>query len=100
MDVAIFDSKKIRFTVGAENGLLSSKNEADVEAIIDRLEKAEHHFFQAKSLKNKDLVMRVFEIHYKQFRIIFKLHNTYMEVLYILNSTVFPPNGNPIYEAF
>ena len=99
MDVTIFDNKKIRFTDWAENGLLSFKNEADVEAIIDRLQKAEHHFFYAKSLKNKDLVMKVFEIHYNQLRILFKLHNTYMEVLYILSRNVFPPNGNPVYEA-
>ena len=100
MDVAIFDSKKIRFTVWAENVLLALKNEADVEAIIESLEKAEHSFFYAKSLRNKDLFMKTFEIHYKQFRIIFKLQNTYMEVLYILNRHVFPPNGNPVYEAF
>ena len=100
MDVAIFESKKIRFTVWAENVLLALKNEADVEAIIDRLEQAEHNLFYAKSLKDKNLFMRVFEIHYKQFRIIFKLQNTYMEVLHILHREAFPPNGNPVYEAF
>ena len=36
MDVAIFDNKKIRYSLGAENGLLSFKNEADVDAIIER----------------------------------------------------------------
>jgi hypothetical protein len=100
MDVAIFDNKKIRFSLWAENSLLGSKNEADVEAIIDRLQKAEQYFYSAKSLKNKDLAMKTFEIHYKYIRVIFKLHNYFIEVSYILNSNAFPPNGNPVYEAF
>jgi hypothetical protein len=99
MDVAIFDNKKIRFSLGAENSLLSSKNEADVDAIIARLEKARDYFFNAKSLKNKDLAEKTYEIHYKQIRVIFKLHNTYIEVSYILNRNAFPANGNPVYEA-
>lgn len=100
MDVTIFDNKKIRFTDWAENSLLSSKNEADVKAIVDRLEKAAQNFFYGKSLKNKDLDRETFEIHYKHVRIIFKLHNTYMEVQHILNRNAFPPNGTPVYEAF
>ena len=99
MDVAIFDNKKIRYSLGAENGLLSFKNEADVDAIIERLEKAREHFYYAKSLKNKDLAMETYEIHYKHLRIIFTLRNTYMEVSYILNRNAFPPNGTPVYEA-
>jgi hypothetical protein len=75
--LTIFDNKKIRFTDWAENSLLSSKNEADVKAIVDRLEKAAQIFFYGKSLKNKDLDRKTFEIHYKHVRIIFKLHNTY-----------------------
>ena len=43
---------------------------------------------------------RVFEIHYKQIRVIFQLKNTFIEVSYILNKYAFPPNGNPVYEAF
>jgi hypothetical protein len=100
MDVAIFDNKKIQFTIGAENSLLGSKNDADVDAIIARLEQARNYFYSAKSLKNKALVMQTYEIHYKHFRIVFKLQNTYIEVLSILNSYVFPPNGNPVYETF
>jgi hypothetical protein len=100
MDVTIFENRKIRFTVWAENSLLSLKNETDVEAIIDRLEAAKEHFMPSKSLKNKDLMMKTFEIHYKDFRLLFKLHNTFLEVLYILNKNVYPPNGNPVYEAF
>lgn len=100
MDVAIFDNKKIRFSLWAENSLLSAKNESDVDAIIERLEKARDYFFSAKSLKNKDLVMKTYEIHYKHLRILFQLHNSYIEVSYILSRNVFPPNGNPVYEAF
>ena len=44
MDVTIFDKKKIRFSFGAENALLSAKNEADVAAIYTSLEKAQDHF--------------------------------------------------------
>jgi hypothetical protein len=79
--------------------LLSAKNEADVEAIIDRLKKAEQYFYSAKSLKDKDLAMKTYEIHYKHVRIIFQLHNTYMEISHILNRNAFPPNGTPVYEA-
>ena len=100
MDVTIFDNKNIRFLLGAEGPLLSSKNEEDVDAIVSALEKAREHFYNAKSLKNKALVNRVFEIHYKQIRVIFQLKNTYIEVSYILNKYAFPPNGNPVYEAF
>lgn len=100
MDVTIFDNKNIRFLLGAEGPLLSSRNEEDVEAIVFALEKARAHFYNAKSLKNKDLENRVFEIHYKQIRVIFQLKNTFIEVSYILNKYAFPPNGNPVYEAF
>ena len=100
MDVTIFDDKKLRFTVWAENGLLSFKNQADVEAIVDRLEAAKDHFIPSKSLKNKDLINKTYEIHYKDYRVVFILHNTFLEITYIINRNVFPPNGNPVYEAF
>ena len=100
MDVTIFDNKKIRFLIGAEGSLLLSKNEADVDAIISALEKAQQHFYNAKSLKDKELVNRVFEIHYKHIRVIFQLKNTFIEVSTIINIYAFPPNGNPVYEAF
>ena len=100
MDVTIFDNKKIHFLIGAENGLLSFKNEADVEAIYASLEQAQNHFYNGKSLKNKDLISHVFEIHYKQYRVICQLQNTFIEVSYILNKYVFPPNGTPVYETF
>ena len=100
MDVTIFDNKKIRFLLGAENPLLAMKNEADVDAIYTALEKAQDHFYNGKSLKNKDLINYVFEIHYKKYRIFCQLYNTYIEVSYILNIHAFPPNGNPVYEAF
>ena len=100
MDVTIFDKKKIRFSFGAENALLSAKNEADVEAIYTSLEKAQDHFYNAKSLKNKGLVNTIFEIHYKQVRVICRLQDTFIEVTYILNKHAFPPNGNLVYETF
>ena len=100
MDVTIFDNKKIRFSIGAENSLLSSKSDTDVDAIYTSLEKAQDHFYNTKSLKNKDLVDKVFEIHYKHIRVIFKLKNTFIEVSNIINIYAFPPNGNPVYEAF
>ena len=100
MDVTIFDNKKIRFLLGAENPLLAMKNEADVDAIYTALEKAQDHFYNGKSLKNKDLINYVFEIHYKYIRVIFQLKNTFIEVSSILNIHAFPPNGNPVYEAF
>ena len=99
MDVTIFDNKKIRLLVGAENGLLSFKNDAEVDAIYAALEKAQDHFYNTKSLKNKDLVNTAFEIHYKKYRIICKLYNTFIEVSYIINIHAFPPNGNLVYEA-
>ena len=98
MDVTIFDNKKIRYSIGAEGSLLLSKNEADIDAIVDALEKAQTYFYNGKTLKNKDLVNRVFEIHYKYIRVIFQLHNTFIEVSNILNIHAFPPNGNPVYE--
>ena len=100
MDVTIFDNKKIRFLIGAENLLLALKNEADVDAIYAALEKAQSHFYNAKSLKDKDLLKHNFEIHYKQFRVLCQLHNTFIEVSYILNKYAYPPNGTPVYEAF
>ena len=100
MDATIFDNKKIRILLGAEGPLLSMRNEADVDAIMGALEKAQDHFYNAKSLKDKDLVNHVFEIHYKQFRVICRLQNTFIEVTYILNKYTFPPNGTPVYEAF
>ena len=100
MDVTIFDNKKIRFSFGAENALLSAKNEADVEAIYAALEKARDHFYNGKSLKNKGLLNTVFEIHHNQVRVICQLQNTFIEVSYILNKHVFPPNGTPVYETF
>ena len=100
MDVTIFDNKKIRILLGAEGPLLSMKNEADVDAIYTALEKAQAHFYNGKSLKNKDLIKYIFEIHYKQYRVFCQLFNTYIEVSYILNKYAFPPNGNPVYEAF
>ena len=100
MDVTIFNNKKIRFSLGAEGPLLSAKNEADVDAIYAALEKAQAHFYNAKSLKNKGLLNYVFEIHYKVVRVICQLHNTFIEVTYILNKHAFPPNGNLVYEAF
>ena len=71
-----------------------------VEAIVSALEKAQQQFYNTKSLKNKDLVNRVFEIHYKYIRVIFQLKNTFIEVSNILNIHAFPPNGTPVYEAF
>ena len=100
MDVTIFDNKNIRFAFGPENLLLAQKKEEDVDAIYTALEKARDHFYNAKSLKNKDLIKHVFEIHYKQFRVICQLQNTFIEVTHILNKYGFPPNGNPVYEAF
>ena len=100
MDVTIFDNKKIRYLLSAEGPLLSVKNEADVDAIVSALEKAQQQFYNTKSLKNKDLVNRVFEIHYKYIRVIFQLKNTFIEVSNILNIHAFPPNGTPVYEAF
>ena len=100
MDVTIFDNKKIRYSIGAEGPLLSVKNGADVDAVVSALEKAQEHFYNDKSLKNKGLVNHEFEIHYKYIRVIFKLKNTFIEVSNILNIHAFPPNGTPVYEAF
>ena len=100
MDVTIFDNKQIRYLIGAEGPLLTAKSEADIDAVVSALEKAQAQFYNTKSLKNKDLMNRVFEIHYKYIRVIFQLKNTFIEVSSILNIHAFPPNGNPVYEAF
>ena len=100
MDVTIFDNKKIRFSFGAENVLLAQKSEVDVDAMYMALEKTRDHFYNDKSLKNKDLIKYTFEIHYKQFRVICQLQNTFIEVTLILNKYAFPPDGTPVYEAF
>ena len=99
MDVTIFDNKKIRFLLGAEGPLLSIKSEADVDAIYAALKKAQAQFYNAKSLKNKELLNHEFEIHHKYIRVIFQLKNTFIEVPNILNIHAFPPNGTPVYEA-
>ena len=100
MDVTIFDNKKIRFSLGAEGPLLTMKNEADVDAIYNALEKAQAHYYNSKSLRNKELAKSLFEIHYKKYRIFCQLHDNYIEVSYILNIHDYPPNGSPVYEAF
>ena len=100
MDVTIFNNKKIRFSLGAEGPLLTMKNEADVDAIYNALEKAQAHYYNAKSLKDKALAKSLFEIHYKKYRIFCQLHDTFIEVSYILNIHDYPPNGSPVYEAF
>ena len=62
MDVTIFDNKKIRFSLGAEGPLLTMKNEADVDAIYNALEKAQAHYYNSKSLRNKELAKSLFKI--------------------------------------
>ena len=93
--VHFLEEEQLHFSSAAETALLSLSNE-DADYIGTLLDKAAMDLLPKKD--RNALVFTKYEIHYKHYRIIFKVADDYLDVIHIVNRYAFPPNGTPVYE--
>ena len=93
--VYFLEEEQLHFSSAAETALLSLNN-ADADAIGTLLDKAAMDLLPKKN--RNELFFTKYEIHYKHYRIIFKVTNDYLDIIHIVNRHAFPPNGTPVYE--
>lgn len=93
--VYFLEEEQLHFSSAAETALLSLSNE-DADYIGTLLDKAAMDLLPKKN--RNELFFTKYEIHYKHYRVIFKVSNDHLDIIHIVNRHAFPPNGTPIYE--
>ena len=94
--VHFLEEEQLHFSSAAETALLSLSNE-DADHIGTLLDKAAMDLLPKKEMN--ELFFTKYEIHYKHYRIIFKVLNDHLDIIHIVNRYAFPPNGTPVYES-
>ena len=100
MTIQLAELDEIKFLKGAQIALLSLKN-SEMNKILHLLQGAAKDLLSPNGtpFTIKGMINGLYEIRYKDYLIIFKVHAQYIEILSIVNSHLFKsPNDAVLYE--
>lgn len=100
MTIQLSELEKIKFLKGAQIALLSLKN-SEMNKIIRLLQGAAKDLLSPNGspFTIKGTINGIYEIHFKDYLVIFKVHAQHIEILSIVNNHLFTsPNDAVLYE--
>jgi hypothetical protein len=93
MRIKELEKSEIQLAMPAEIGLYALQDK-DIKGIIRTVKSAKDKIDDKKTLLNGSFYSSVYQLSYKNFIILLRIHQNSIEIIDILNKAIYNPNNN------
>lgn len=93
MRIIEIEKSEIQLSMPAEIGLYALQDK-DIKGIIRTVKAAKEKIYDKKPLLNGSFYNMVYQLGYKNFIILLRVHQDSIEIIDILNKAIYNPNNN------